>query len=176
MRRNDARKLDRKSQETLRVRGVKAVLSGESPTKMAKLLGINQDTIFNWLSRYREGGWDNLRRKKASGRPPRVQGRHLKWIHKMITKDPQQLKLPFALWTRKRIQQAIKERYGIRLSVTSVGRFMHQLGFSCQKPIYKAYEQNPSVVTEWLKKEYPKIKRLARREGGREFILEMRLG
>ena len=55
MRKNDARKLDRKSQETLRIRGVKAVLSGESPTRMSGLLGINPDTIFNWLARYREG-------------------------------------------------------------------------------------------------------------------------
>ena len=170
MRRNDARKLDRKSQETLRMRGVKAVLSGESPTKMAELLGINQDTIFNWLAKYREGGWDNLKRRKASGRPPRVQGCHLKWIYKMITKDPQQLKLPFVLWTRKRVQQAIKEKYGIKLSVTSVGRLMHQLGFSCQKPIYKVYERNPSVVSQWLKREYPKIKRLARREGARIYF------
>ena len=82
----------------------------------------------------------------------------------MITKDPQQLKFPFALWTRKRVQQAIKERYGIRLSVTSVGRFMMKIGLSPQRPIRKAYEQNPSLVKKWLKREFPKIKRLAREE------------
>ena len=164
MRKNDARKLDRKSQETLRIRGVKAVFSGESPTKMSELLGVNQDTVFNWLAKYREGGWNSLKRRKAPGRPLIVQGRHLKWIYKMITKDPQQLKLPFALWTRKRVQQAIKEKYKISLSVTSVGRLMYQLDFTCQKPIHKAYEQNPSLVNEWLKREYPKIKKLAKEE------------
>ena len=170
MRKNDARKLDRKSQETLRIRGVKAVLSGASPTKMSELLGVNQDTVFNWLAKYRQGGWNNLKRRKAPGRPPIVRGRHLKWIYKMITKDPQQLNFPFVLWTRRRVQQAIKERYGISLSTTSVGRLMNELGFTCQKPIHKAYERNPSLVNEWLKKEYPKIRRLSRREGARIYF------
>ena len=82
----------------------------------------------------------------------------------MITKDPQQLKFPFALWTRKRVQQAIKEKYGISLSITSVGRLMAQLGLSPQRPIRKAYEQNPSLVKKWLKREFPKIKKLAKEE------------
>ena len=82
----------------------------------------------------------------------------------MIMKDPQQLKFSFALWTRKRVQQAIKEKYGISLSVTSVGRLMSQLGFSPQRPIQKAYEQNPSLVKKWLKREFPKIKKLAKEE------------
>lgn len=170
MRTNDARKLDRKSQETLRIRGVKAVLSGESPSKVIKLLGVNPDTVFNWLAKYREGGWENLKRRKAPGRPPTVQGRHLKWIYNMITKDPKQLKFPFALWTRKRVQGAIRERYGISLSVTSIGRLLYQLGFSCQKPVGRAYERNPVLVTQWLRKEYPKIKALARKEGARIYF------
>ena len=164
MRKNDARKLNRKSQEALRIRGVQAVQSGESPTKIAEMLGVNQWTIFNWLSKYREGGWNNLKQKKSPGRPQKIQGRYLKWIYNMIMKDPRQLKFSFALWTRKRVQQAIKEKYGISLSVTSVGRLMSQLGFSPQRPIQKAYEQNPSLVKKWLKREFPKIKKLAKEE------------
>ena len=164
MKKNDARRLDRKAQEVLRLKGVKAVHSGERVEDVARLLEVHVDTIYNWLARYREEGWEGLKRRKAPGRPPLVQGRHLKWIHKMITKDPQQLKFPFALWTRKRIKYAIKKKYGINLSVATVGRLLHQLGFSCQRPIHKAYEQNPSLVNNWLKKEYPKIKALAKRE------------
>ena len=164
MGKTDARRLDRKSQETLRIRGVKAVQSGQSPEEVAKTLVIHRSTMYNWLSKYSEGGFDNLKRKASSGRPPIIRGRYVKWIYKMITKDPQQLKFPFVLWTRKRVQQAIKERYGIRLSVTSVGCFMMKIGLSPQRPIRKAYEQNPSLVKRWLKREFPKIKRLAREE------------
>ena len=76
MRKNDARKLNRKSQEALRIRGVQAVQSGESPTKIAEMLGVNQWTIFNWLSKYREGGWNNLKQKKIS-RPSSKNSRSL---------------------------------------------------------------------------------------------------
>ena len=166
----DARKLDRKSQETLRIRGVQAVQSGQSPEEIAKTLGIHRSTIYNWLSSYNEGGFTNLKLRLSPGRPPIVKGRQLKWIYQMIIKDPQQMKFPFALWTRKRVQQAIKEKYRISLSVTSVGRLMGSLGFSPQRPIKKAYEQSPSLVKKWLKKEYPKIKKLAKEEGARIYF------
>ena len=170
MRNNDARKLDRKSQEALRIRGMQALFSGESPKKVAEFLGVNPDTVYNWAAKYGEGGWDNLKRKKAPGRPPIIQGRHLKWIYKMVTKDPQQLKFPFALWNRRRIQEAIKVKYGIKLSITTVGRLMSRLGLTCQKPLHKAYERNPSQVKSWLREEYPNIRKLANKEGAQIYF------
>ena len=66
----DARKLDRKSREALRIRGVKAVHSGQSPEEVAKTLGIHRSTMYSWLSKYSEGGFDNLKRNPSPGRPP----------------------------------------------------------------------------------------------------------
>ena len=170
MRKNDAQKLDRKSQEALRIRGMQALFSVESPQKVADFLGVNPDTVYNWAVKYGEGGWDNLKRKKAPGRPPIIQGRHLKWIYRMVTKDPQQLKFPFALWNRRRIQEAIKLKYGIKLSITTVGRLMGRLGLTCQKPLHKAYERNPSHVRSWLREEYPNIRKLANEEGAQIYF------
>lgn len=171
MRKTDARRLDHKTQEELRIRGVKAVQSGQSPEEVAVALGVQRSTIYNWLSRYATGGLKNLKRRgRRAGRPSIVQGRHLKWIYNMVKKDPEQLKFPFALWTKKRILQAIKEKYGISLSITSTGRLLHKLGFTCQKPIKKAYEQSPSLVKKWLKTEYLRIKRLAKKEGARIYF------
>ena len=170
MRQNDARKLDRKSQESLRIRGIQALFSGESPKKVAEFLGVNPDTVYNWAAQYGEGGWENLKRKKASGRPPIIQGRHLKWIYKMVTKNPEQLSFPFALWTRRRIQEAIKQKYGIELSITTVGRLMGRLGLTCQRPVHKAYERNSSLVRRWLQEDYPRIKLLANKEGAQVYF------
>lgn len=171
MRKNDARKLDRLSQQSLRERGVRAVQSGDSPENVARTLDVAVSTVYNWLAKYRDGGWDELKRKKAPGRPPKIQGRYLKWIYDMVTsKTPDQLKFPFALWTRSLICEAIKNKYGIKLSTTSVGRLMAQLGLTCQKPLHKAYEQNPDLVNEWLNKEFPKIKQLARKEGAEVYF------
>jgi transposase len=62
------------------------------------------------------------------------------------------------------VKDLIERKYGIRLSVVSVGRLLKKLGLTCQKPLMRAFQQDPVVVQQWIEKEYPTIKRLARRE------------
>jgi transposase len=166
MRKDDARKLDRRTLEQLRTRAVRRVQDGESPEVVAKALGINRTTIYDWLSKYREGGWSRLKAKPAPGRPPKLQGPALRWIYNTITlKNPIQLKFEFALWTREMVVKLIWDRYGICLSAVSVGRLLAQMGITCQKPIHRALQRNPTLVRKWLKEEYPEIKRAALKEG-----------
>ena len=61
-------------------------------------------------------------------------------------------------------------KYGTEVSITTVGRVMSLLGLTCQKPLRKAYEQNPSLVKKWQKKEFPNIKKLAKREGAQIYL------
>lgn len=77
---------------------------------------------------------------------------------------PDQLKLPFYLWTREAVAALIKQRFGKELSIWTVGRYLERWGFTPQKPIRRAYEQDPEQVEHWLKKEYPAIRRRTKRE------------
>jgi transposase len=54
--------------------------------------------------------------------------------------------------------------------LTSIGRLLAQLGLTCQKPLFRAYQQNPSLVEQWLNKEYPRIRAMAKREGAEIFF------
>jgi transposase len=162
MRKDDARKLDRKTQEALRIRAVKRIRSGESPEVVARALGVNRTTVYDWLAKHREGGISALKERKAPGREPKLNGKKMKWLFDVLTqKSPLQLKFEYALWTREMIQKIIKDRYAIKLSLPSIGRLLAQLGFTCQKPLYKAIQKNESLVQEWLKKIFPKIKKRA---------------
>lgn len=171
MRKDDGRKLSRDAQEALRIRAVNSVRSGESPEVVASALGINRSTIYDWLAKHRDGGLSALKKRKAPGRAPKLDGKKIKWIFDIITsKNPRQLKFDFALWTREMIQRVIWDKFKIKLSLPSIGRLLAQLGFTCQKPLYKAIQKDESLINEWLKNVFPKIKKRANSEGAEIFF------
>ena len=164
MKPHDARRLDHTTLTELRTRAVRSVQEGQSPEVVAKALGIHRVTMYGWLARYRRGGWGALDAQKRGGRPPKLSGTALTWIYRTITtKNPLQLKFPYALWTTKIMGQVIKTRFSVTLSKASVCRLLAQWGLSPQRPVWRAYQQKPDAVQEWLNKEYPRIQTLARR-------------
>ncbi len=82
----------------------------------------------------------------------------------MEQKCPDQLGLPFYLWTREAVQQFLAERFELSVSVWTVGRYLKKWGFTPQKPLRRAYEQDPLAIKRWLETEYPEICHTARRE------------
>jgi len=79
-------------------------------------------------------------------------------------KCPNQMKLPFAIWTRIAVQQLIKQLWSIEMSIRTVGEYLSRWGFTSQKPLKKAYKQNPQAVKAWLDSEFPDIARRAKKE------------
>jgi transposase len=166
MKKDDARKLDHTTLEALRIRAVRSVQEGESPEVVARTLRVTSRAMYRWLALYRRGGWDALKAKPLAGRPPKLDGKMLKWLYNNVTqKNPLQFRFQFALWTREMVAELIKQRYGIRLAKNSVGRLLAQLGITPQKPLHQANERDETLVQKWLKSEYPKIKRMAKAQG-----------
>jgi transposase len=163
---NDGRKLDHKTLEEIRRRAVERVQAGESPEVVIKALGFCRACIYNWLAMYRAGGWSALKARALSGRPRKISAAQMRWIYQTVVgKSPLQYLFEFALWTREMIQVLLKQEFHLNLSVSSVGRLLRQLGLSCQRPLFRAYEQNPLRVEQWLREEYPTIRALAKKTG-----------
>jgi transposase len=80
-------------------------------------------------------------------------------------RTPDQLKMSYALWTRQAVSELIASRYGLRLQVRTVGKYLKRWGYTPQKPLKKAYEQSPAAVGKWLNEEYPVIAKRAKQEG-----------
>jgi transposase len=173
MKKNDGRKLDHATLEAIRVRAVEQVQAGHSPEDVIATLGFSRSRIYEWLARYRAGGWDALKAKPLHGRPRKITGPQMKWIYDTVTrKSPLQFKFDFALWTRRMIRRLLKERFGVDLSLTSVGRLLAQLGLTCQKPLMRAFQQDRARVQKWLDEEFPAIRAEAKRRGAAIFFAD----
>ena len=90
----------------------------------------------------------------------------MRWIARAVRDEtPQQMKLPYALWTLSLIKELIERRLGKVLSLASVSKVMKTLGFSAQKPLYEAWQQNPELVREWEERTYRRIREEAKEQG-----------
>jgi transposase len=166
VRENDGRKLDHKTLETLRLRAVAQVENGAHPEDVAKTLGLHRSTVFGWVAKYREGGKDALRARPVPGRPPRLPGPQLRRLYALIAgSDPRQMQFESALWTREMVREVIRREFGVAVSVVSVGRLLRKLGLSPQRPLHRAYQQDPAAVQRWKDEDYPAIRAEAEAAG-----------
>jgi transposase len=135
MARRDARSLDHKTLEEIRIRAVERVHAGESPEDVIHTLGFTRSCIYTWLALYRAGGWGALRAQALQGRPMKIQPQQMSWLYRTITgKSPLQYRFEFALWTREIVRMLLAEEFQLKLSLSSVGRLLKQLGLSLPAP------------------------------------------
>lgn len=149
------------------MRVVRAIVDeGMRQIEAARVFGVGRTSIHRWLVAQKAGGLKGLKaRKRGPKRCSRLAGHQAATIVRMIEgRCPDQLRLPFALWTRDAVRQLIARRLGIDVSVWTVGRYLKRWGFTPQKPLRRAYEQDPRAVEQWLSEDYPRIRKQAKRE------------
>lgn len=166
MKTQDARSLSPDAQEAIRMKAAKAVQDGTPISTVSRMFGVSREAIYQW-KRAKEAGGAAALQGKQRGRPVggTLSQKQQRAIAKKITdKHPEQLKLPFYLWTREAIVLLIARKYGITLSVWTIGRYLKRWGFTPQKPVRQAFEKDQQKVDQWLKTDYPAIARRAKRE------------
>jgi transposase len=165
----DMRKLSRAARQERRVQVIRLRKAGLSYELIAGQTGLSRTGVFNICARHAAGGAAALR-DSASGRPV-GDGRLLTAqqeaeVRRLIAdKTPDQLKMPYALWTRSAVAQLIEQRFGVVLAVRTMGLYLKRWGFTPQKPMKKAYEQSPAAVRRWLQEQYPAMAARAKAEG-----------
>lgn len=168
MKKEDARKLPASVKEEKRKQAIRLREYGHSYKEIADLIGVHFETIGKWYRAYQAQGMEGIS-AKVLGRKP-GSGRLLtdaqeSQIRKcVVDKSPDQLKMAYALWTRKAVQQLIKQTFNIHMAIRTVGTLLARWGFTPQKPLKRAYEQNPTRVKAWLEEEYPAIQKKAKKE------------
>lgn len=161
----DGRKLTHGQSEYIRLQAVKAVTKKkQSPEDVIKTFGLHRGNIYKWLKKYKRGGFAALHSTKAKGPTPQLKDWQKNKLAAYLLKNPTQLKFEYALWTVQMVVELIVLKFGVLYSSVQVGRILKEIGFSRQKPLERAYQQDPEKVKEWLQKSYPAIKKEAKKE------------
>ncbi len=165
----DLRTLTPEARKELKRVTIRLFKSGKNRTKISQEIGIRRETINLWVAEYQKTG--SFGKEKKRGRPL-GKGRTLtpdqeeQIKKKIIDKTPDQYKLPFALWTNDAIKRLIAQEFDIEMKQRSVCTYLHRWGFTPQRPIKLAYEQQPKAVQQWLDEKYPAIEKQCEEEGG----------
>jgi len=164
----DARKLSTEAQQQIRNQAIRLKKSGRTYNEISEITGVHQSAIGRWYRSFKKEGAKAIRIKKR-GRPKgscrTLSPQQEKELQKAIyDKCPEQMKLPFALWTRIAVQQLIRHLWSIDMPIRTVGEYLKRWGFTPQKPLRRAYKQNPKAVKAWLDEQYPAIAKRAKKE------------
>ena len=169
MQATDMRSLSRDARHERRVQVVRLRKAGRTYDEIAVLTGLSRTGVFDICKRHEAAGAKALRDApggRAVGDGRRLSAAQEAEVRKLITdRTPDQLKMPYALWTRAAVAQLIEQRFGIRLAVRTMGLYLQRWGFTPQKPMKKAYEQSPVAVKKWHEEQYPMIAARAKLEG-----------
>jgi len=163
----------RKDLAETRRTAIRAIEKGLHPNAAAEVFGCGRSTVYGWLSAYRRLGERAFVVGTAPGRSPFLTKRQIGQLHRWIVgKDPRQLRFDYALWTREMVRQLIAERFGVEMTRQGVGKLLHRLGLSPQRPLVRAYEQDPERVRAWKEEEYPAIHKKAKEAGAKIFFCD----
>jgi transposase len=166
-------RIPRRELKEIRTLVLSAIDRGMKVDDAAAIFQVGRSTINNWLKMRRESGWQALEVKKAPGRQSKLSDRQMAQLRGWITgQDPRQLEFEFGLWTREMVGELIKRKFGVEFTPQWVGKLLHRLGLSPQRPLVRAYEQDSERVERWKTEEYPAIRAQAITAGATIFFLD----
>ena len=158
----------RMEQQWNRQQGVKMVKSGTPVKDVAKFFGVSVRSVFKWVEAFTNYGQDGLLAKDGAGRPPKLNPDQMRWIATLVREHtPDQLKFESGLWTLRLIGELIEREFGLRLCRPTVSKIMWQQGFTPQRPLHRAYEQDAQLVQNWIKQGLPALRKQAKSKGAR---------
>lgn len=152
-------KRDAEAFEERRARALDLFGDGMKQAEIARKLGVTRQSVSTWIAAARRGGAAALKAKPRPGRPPKLDAARRRRLLKALERGPTRFGYATQLWTAKRIQKLIRERFGIRFHVNHVPKLLRDCGWSYQRPTARANERDEAAVAGWLTKDWPRIKK-----------------
>ena len=167
----DGRSLSEESLEMLRRQAQRLRLQDKRTwSEIASIVGVHLSTVMSWSRRFDLGSADaremsSARRGRRFGQARTLELADEVRLREIIVEGPPScLGLPYALWSRRAVQEAVKVKFGLDMPIRTVGEYLRRWRFTPQRPAKHALEQRPEQVQQWLQVDYPAIVKRARAE------------
>lgn len=163
----DGRRIDRNTLEDIRISAIKRVLKGESPEVVIREIGFSRTVIYEWLKKYEKGGFETLKKHKATGRTPKLNSSELRNLYSEIASTQG------IIWTRKKVGEVINKKFGITLSGPSIGYQLEKMRLVCKRTTKNINSINENIIRQWGMEKYPLILDEAKKENASIWFLDV---
>lgn len=126
---------------------------------MAQLVAADVSSVKRWKRAWKAGGDAALRSKPIPGRPPKLTSAEKCRVAKLVRAGPFKAGFTTDWWTCKRVAEVIRREFGVTYHPDHVGRLLHALGFTQQKPQRRASQRNEAAIARWRTHDWPRIKK-----------------
>jgi transposase len=130
---------------------------------IAKALGVTPGAVSQWCTRARVGGVEALRRRRASGRPPKLTPQQVRHLPQLLALGAEAYGFRGHVWTTKRVSHLIGRQFGVQYHPAHVSRLLRTVGWSVQQPIQRATQRNEAAIKAWREERWPALKKRRRR-------------
>jgi len=145
--------------EQRRLRAMAQLQEGLLPGEIARRVGVDRRSVRRWKASFLKGGPGAIRAKPLPGRLPRLNPGAKKRLETILLRGARGAGFSTDLWTCPRVVQVIQKVFGVRYHVDQIGRILHSLGWSPQKPQRRAIERDETAIQLWVKAEWPRVKK-----------------
>lgn len=153
--------IDHTTLEIMRMTAVRMVKRGIRVEDIAEGMRLNRSTVFGWLQKYRQHGLQQLKSRKATGAPSKLEQRNILKLMDILRQPATDYGFASDLWTGPRVRILIRNTFGIKMHRDYMPRFLRRLGLVRKSPERRALEQDIKEVRRWKRYELPKITRSA---------------
>lgn len=154
--------MTREQMEERRLEGGRLLKAGKlSQAEIARHLGVSRATVSDWAKTVEAKGMRGLRKRKAAGSQSKLNPMQKQKLKYMLDSGALANGFPTDRWTLERVRQLIQQRFEITYHPNYLNRLLRKLGFSPQKPLPQAIEQEKELVQAWLQRDWPRIKKVA---------------
>jgi len=145
--------------EARRLLAGQLLLEGCDVGEVAEIVGASESSVRRWRRAVAKGGMEALKAKPHPGRKPRLNAKQKRQLIEILLAGPLQAGYQNDLWTCRRVAEVVAKKFHVEYHPDHIGKLLHDLGWTCQKPEQRAREADDAAMARWRKRDWPRIKR-----------------